>query len=535
MTTNSSPEQCPDEVPQQPSWWVCTVWIEAPNKPAEFIYGIAARCDRPARAGLAKILVKQPAWSLVQRDAIQSEEQVQDFVSGAARGALTFDPTQVGEARRVDIVDTRSFIADRLGHSAASVTSFASCTTPPSLGNDIGNWTILLKTLESEIGIAFASDDADHIGCFEVATLQPWLEAATPILVEAIRPDAETRQTAGVRQLHICRTREFAQAIHHAHVVCFSVERRIIDRLIVLEPGQQRSVPIEAPHAVDRFEMSIFNADGELLYRDGAPFIREVQFTMGLQGRKVQLDDDLARKANAQKKKDERPHGHVTSVTHERSRSTYAPVNENRERHRLRMTELRQRCFPAASHDKWFSRSLDDELGVIAHFDKLLNGGPISAAVLVDPFFSDDALVRLVLRLSSTDVKVTVVTSWTSSNPDTGRPLATSETPVTKLEALLRSTSPIVNPRLSVINLANGTAKAFHDRYLLLYPREGAPKAYLLSNSVNAMAANWPFCMSLLAEDVRPQAQAYIEGLCRGTDITGSTRPTITFQWPTNA
>ncbi|MEQ1714247.1 MAG: VPA1262 family N-terminal domain-containing protein, partial [Hyphomicrobium sp.] len=220
-------------------------------------------------------------------------------------------------------------------------------------------------------------------------------------------------------------------------------------------------VPIEAPHAVDRFEMSIFNADGELLYRDGAPFIREVQFTMGLQGRKVQLDDDLARKANAQKKKDERPHGHVTSVTHERSRSTYAPVNENRERHRLRMTELRQRCFPAASHDKWFSRSLDDELGVIAHFDKLLNGGPISAAVLVDPFFSDDALVRLVLRLSSTDVKVTVVTSWTSSNPDTGRPLATSETPVTKLEALLRSTSPIVNPRLSVINLANGTASHY--------------------------------------------------------------------------
>ena len=49
------------------------------------------------------------------------------------------------------------------------------------------------------------------------------------------------------------------------------------------------------------------------------------------------------------------------------------------------------------------------------------------------------------------------------------------------------------------------------------------------------MAANWPFYMSLLAEDVRPQAQAYIEGLCRGTDITGSTRPTITFQWPTDA
>jgi hypothetical protein len=226
-------------------------------------------------------------------------------------------------------------------------------------------------------------------------------------------------------------------------------------------------------------------------------------------------------------------------VTHERFGSTYAPVNESAERHHLRMRELTQRCFPSTSRDKWFLRTLDDELGVIAHFDKLLNGGAVSAAVLVDPFFGADALARLVLRLSSTDVSVTVVTSWTSTDPDTGQRLAGPASAVNQLEALLRNTSQIVNPQLRVINLADGASQAFHDRYLLLYPREGAPQVYLLSNSVNAMAANWPFCMSLLADDVRQQAQAYIEGLCRGVDVTstatGAATLTITFKWPCDA
>ena len=130
---------------------------------------------------------------------------------------------------------------------------------------------------------------------------------------------------------------------------------------------------------------------------------------------------------------------------------------------------------------------------------------------------------------------VTVVTSWTATNPDTGQRLVDRASAVTQLDAVLRNASQFLNPHLSVINLANDMSQAFHDRYLLLYPRQGDPQVFLLSNSVNAMAANWPFCMSLLADDVRQQAQAYIEGLCRGVDITGSTNPTITFRWPIDA
>lgn len=539
MSTNSLAEVPLDIVQQLPSWWVCTLWIEAPQKPEEFVYGIAAPCRRPVQGDRAKVLIVSQPWSLVQHEAVLTQDQLQTAVASASQNVINFDASILGDARRIAISDTRSFMGQRLGHSAASITSFATCVTPPTLADDIGNWTRVLRALEAEFGVAFTKDQADRIGCFEVATLQSWLEGDTPVLIEAIRPDTETRDNAGVRKLHICRTAEFAQARHHAHLVCFSDERRLIDRLVVLDPGQQRSPPIEAPHPVDRIEMSVFSAAGDLLHRDAASFIDGFQFTMGIQGRKVQLNDELSRRANAQKKKDDRSRGEITSVTHERFGSTYAPVNESAERHHLRMRELTRQCFPFTSRDKWFRRTLDDELGVIAHFDKLLNGGAVSAAVLVDPFFGADALARLVLRLSSRDVNVTVVTSWTSTDPDTGRRLAGSASAVSQLDALLRNTSQIVNPKMQVINLADGTSQAFHDRYLLLYPREGAPQVYLLSNSVNAMAANWPFCMSLLADDVRQQAQAYIEGLCRGVDVTsaatGAATLTITFKWPRDA
>lgn len=535
MSTNSLVEVPLDTIQQLPSWWVCTLWIEAPQKPAEFVYGIAAPCRRPVQGGRAKVLIVSQPRSLVQHEAVLTENQFQSVMAGASQGAINIDALIIGDARRIAIVDTRTFIDQRLGHSAASIVSYATCATPPALGNDVGNWTKVLKALEAELGIPFTKDDADRIGCFEVATLQAWLEAETPVLIEAIRPDTETPNTAGVRKLHICRTAEFARARHQAHVVCFSYQRRLIDRLVVLDPGQRRSTPIEAPHPIDRFELSVFSEAGELLHRDGAPFIKGFQFTTGIQGRRVQINDELSRRANAQRKKEERSHGQVTSVAHERFGSTYAPVNESAEQHRSRMSELLQQCFPSASRDQWFRRTLDDELGVIAHFDKLLNGGAVSAAVLVDPFFGADALARLVLRLSSTDVNVTIVTSWTSTDPDTGQRLAEPASAVSQLEALLRYTSHIVNPKLQVINLADGTSQAFHDRYLLLYPREGKPQVYLLSNSVNAMAANWPFCMSLLADDVRQQAQAYIEGLCRGVDVTGAANLTITFKWPGDA
>ena len=55
-----------------------------------------------------------------------------------------------------------------------------------------------------------------------------------------------------------------------------------------------------------------------------------------------------------------------------------------------------------------------------------------------------------------------------------------------------------LNRSFAVINLTDGNEKAFHDRYLLLYPHEGPAKVFLLSNSLNKAAGDWPYCMNSL-------------------------------------
>jgi hypothetical protein len=111
--------------------------------------------------------------------------------------------------------------------------------------------------------------------------------------------------------------------------------------------------------------------------------------------------------------------------------------------------------------------------------------------------------------------------------------LATS--PTAKLEAALHQIQPFLNPRIALINLADGNGQAFHDRYLLIYPHDGPSKAFLLSNSLNKVAGDWPFSMSLLAADVGREVRRYIEGLCRGQDVARGKRLTITFKWPADA
>jgi hypothetical protein len=320
---------------------------------------------------------------------------------------------------------------------------------------------------------------------------------------------------------------------HTAHLVVRVNQEVIFDGLIRLPPGQRR-VPVQLPEWLDQFDFRLFGADGQrLLHSEHRSFFNRIGLVMAPVGGQMTIEDDLSKRAASR--------GAAlgsqasTVVVHSSHRSMIGDPGEGTWRKFAEDMQQRVAAYaPTASEDKWFPRGIEGEVGAIAHLNSILNGGQIASAVLVDAWFGAEALTRFVLRLGSQNVRLTIVTSWTDVDPDTGTSLDPAESRTKKLEAALGQVEPFLSPRLTVVNLVDGKEQAFHDRYLLIYPHEQTPKVFLLSNSINKLAGNWPFAMSLLAADVGGEVQRYIEGLCDGRDYARNKSLTISFRWPSH-
>ena len=305
----------------------------------------------------------------------------------------------------------------------------------------------------------------------------------------------------------------------------------VVDRLITLAAGNLR-VPVAVPEPLDQFDFRLFDGSGEtILHSEQSSFLNRIGLVMAPVGRQINLEDDISARA---KQNSEALGAQAASVV-----STYpqrsligGPAKGSWRKFAEDMEDLVNVHLPQSGEDRWFARGIEGEVGAIFHVGHLLNGGHSRAAVLVDPWFGADALNRFALRLSSQNIHLTIVTSWTTIDPDTNGPLALENDPTSKLAAAIRNVQPFLNPKLTLINLVDGKDQAFHDRYLLLYPHEGVAKVFLLSNSLNKMAGNWPFSMSLFAADVGREVQRYIEGLCNGRDTARGRSLTATFRWP---
>lgn len=189
-------------------------------------------------------------------------------------------------------------------------------------------------------------------------------------------------------------------------------------------------------------------------------------------------------------------------------------------------------AFSEGGSDRWFPSGIEGELGVIARVNALLDGHRVREAVLVDPWFGTDALRRVVFRLANSSLPLTLLTSWTETDPDTGEKLPPSAPGATRLQEALSRLKPHLSPYLRVLNLTASAKQGFHDRYLMLR-LEGAPtEVYLLSNSLNKAAGKWPFSMSRFTDEVARDAERYIDGLCEGRDLPRDRPLTVTQLWP---
>lgn len=532
---NETPEH---RMPNPASWWIWCCWLRQGGSD-HLVYGCAAPTSRKSGWTNDRSFELASLGQLEIRQRTLAHRAFDTFQNQLKAGSITLDLLAGDGAPRAAVKATRAILQRALGHTAARVTTYYSLPDIAGLiGAAEGVLEKLLSFLEHELNLPFKSSYASRLGNFEIFHLNPWLDTPQPFLVEAASPppiqagssfrvDWSSRET-----LEICRTPAFANTRHLAHVTGRVHGDVVIDRLIFLESGQLR-VPVESPEWVDQLDFQLFDETGQtLLHSEQNTYITKIGLVMAPITRQVTIQDELSGRAA------QRGLGQQASTVHVHTshRSMVGGAAEGSWRKFAEdMDDLVAAQLPSPGQDRWFPRSIEGEVGVIAHFNQLLSGGQIRRAVLVDPWFGADALRAFALRLGSQDIHLTIVTSWTGGDPDTGIPFGPDRSATANLEAALRQIESLLNPRLTVINLADGSDQAFHDRYLLLYPHEGASKIYLLSNSLNRAAGNWPFCISLLSADAGLQVRRYIEGLCQGKDIARGKSLTITFRWPNDA
>ncbi len=514
--------------------WIWSAWLEHDGV-WSFVYGCLAEIERGAGLLAKEARNLDSGFHLHLFDRVITGADAEIVLQALGFGRISLSPVLDQSLPDVPVAAERTTIHPALGHTAARIESHCSLAGLATLAPRTATWKGILTILERELGHR-SQPTSRPMSAFRLLRLQPWLDQPSPVWIAADKPPTQESPDRGIRSLRIFRSEPFAEATHLAHVVGYGNRDRVLDRIVTLPPGETRSPHIDSPEAIDRFEFSLFDMTGQtLLHREVNSFLTEIDAVFSIpSGPQIQINDSLSRKVQQAGGRLAKDASLVTAHSSHRSRIGFRDGAKLR-RHVSAMRNLAKSCFPPKSEDRWFRKSLDDEIGVISHLNTLLDGSSVREGILVDPFFGADALERLVLRLQSSDVSLTIVTSWAKTNPDTGRPLAAKTDPEEALRRALVRMAPFIIPHLRVVNLVAGNDQALHDRYLLLYPHEGAAKVYLLSNSINKMAGKWPYCMARLSDDIAHDLQDYIEGLARGEDVTGSTTPSLRVVWPPEA
>jgi len=518
-----------------PSWWVWVSWLSKEDGDRHFLYGCCAPIRRSPGWKKPVCSVSLPGGGHMEyQQEIVSSDQINSVLSGLESGHL--QPDLVFDVSpSVEIKNKRTFLSDDLGHKRIRTDVHHSL---PSLDEVFGAGRdqaikVVLENLKFELNANFDGPHAGRLGAFEVKHLHSWLNEPAPVLVDLVRHDETERGQTDRSVFQASRAPAYSHSEHRVHLVCKSGQELIGDQLITLAAGEERSADIVLSESADAYEYWWFDEAGRVIAHEDANFISKFGLNMQVGGRVIEIKDKLSERVS---QTDKSLGGKISEVqAHSTTRSNIDWRGHKEVRQfEQDMKNLTGQLFPKPYQDMFFEKGVRNEIKVIEHFVGLVDAARVKKAILVDPFFSPEALLRLIARIKSTDMQLTIISSLAKVDADTGEVIKPTEDPQRLLMQALQSVRGIVNPRVRVLNLQHKNDQAFHDRYLLLYPHEGLPEVYLLSNSINKMSGNWPFCMSLLVADVAIKVQEYIEGLECGEDVSGCTSPEVSFEWPAN-
>lgn len=150
------------------------------------------------------------------------------------------------------------------------------------------------------------------------------------------------------------------------------------------------------------------------------------------------------------------------------------------------------------------------EIDSFCKIAEYLNASGVEHVIIVDPYFSIRAMEKLLARIENSALRLEIVTSLSTFDPDEEEQAAEKPDYVAQVRAFLKNNSTIIHPHLKILNVTFNEKTAIHDRYLLRLKEDGSMDGYLLSNSLNAAGKNYSFVIAQMDQNVVYEVLDYV-------------------------
>lgn len=514
----------PENISSSPDvWWFWYAFIEAQDGERSHLYGCACKTEKPAGFN-RHTTIDLPSKSKLKIAQLTVEsDQALSVLSLLEDGEINLN--SLGDAAPpAPVYAAQRIMAKALGNNATGIRCYIGQAAPEVLLPDMKTIPIILKALDEELGFDFRKKFVHHIGGFDVMDHPSWPENDKPVTINIFNANNyETENTIVIGR------RNGHQAVLYVHVIASNASGDVIVNRLITMPSGVEEHRMTTSQPVYGYKMSFFSEGGDVVYECDEKFIRTLNLSMNTVVSTLQINDKLTQRATGKGTDQMRRASRASREV--RSFSTTSVDPDLRADRRAAMLNHVEAAFPGLSKDRWFPKTFDSELDVISYFNELL--ADTTAATFIDPYVNVETIERL-LRLNCTRMTLTVLMSWTTTNADTGNMQDEEQmrADLAKLKAVLNHARPDMSCDLHVRNIVRADGKqAFHDRYLMTRSKGGETKVYLLSNSLNAMAKNWPFCLSALSGSAKSDAANYIQEL-QDVKISREAQLTANFTWP---
>ena len=351
--------------------------------------------------------------------------------------------------------------------------------------------THLLDVVKEECGIDFRKS-GDRIGNIE--------------FFEPLKYHNSFRVNCNRHSLNIEKVEEISEdltvnceIIHYEHIV--RNELKVIK-------GLQDKLVFESNDDISATKINIWDSKGILVYRFYMDYISNLSMNIWTTGKR-DVEDKWTRKL---RKSSQHIADRIDKIEQIQMISAYqSNVISNNAPFWYQPYRLGRRLFSFfdGTAKGCFVPKVSDKSGEIDSFIRIreyIEDKEIKSVVLADPYFTVESIERLLIRIGDTQANVKIITSLPPKETDGQEKISELK----EFTECLKKNANLIYRNCEVINVYRGDNRAFHDRYLIRYYKNGNIDGFMLSNSLNSAGQRFPFAVAPLDNVVLYAVEEYL-------------------------